>query len=90
MAVCDDGMNESVTLVLGDLSIIQVQVHPQVLSHVPILQPRPDTHSAAAAVKELTVEVQHSSSGEQFSVKKQKIIKYRQGKKSQNAGDFKV
>lgn len=43
-------VNESVTLVPEDVSIIQVSVHPQVLSHVPIFQPGPDIQSESRPV----------------------------------------
>lgn len=41
-------MNESVSLVLEDLSIIQVRVCPQVLFVDATIQARPDSHAAGA------------------------------------------
>lgn len=74
MAVHDEGVNESVSLIPEDISIIQVRLRPQVLSHVPTFQPRLDTRSAGTERQPVnehhSMVVQHASSRCRNSEKK--------------------
>lgn len=69
----DEGLNESFTLALEDVSIIQVRVRPQVLSHVHIFQPGLDTQCSTPA---------------QFRFKKQKTVYIEREKINQDLSKF--
>lgn len=53
LVVYDERVNESVSLALEDLSIIQVRVCPKVLVLVALIQSEPCSHAAGAEMQPL-------------------------------------